>query len=293
MRIHNFLYSILVSGLLLAACSPAATPALDLNNTRWQLETLNGQPALSNTVVTLAFADGTASGSDGCNLYSTTYTSKGDKLSLDPMIQTTLMACEDQVMQQAAAFFTVLVQTTGTTGDDLQLTLTDAGGKTLAVFKKEGEPVPTQVSILSALPNAEYLLETTSTGKARLQNGAFEEPAAPGSSALNRVLLGDLRAAGDVNGDGSEDAAVVLTAEPGGSGTFSYLAVVLNEAGNARPITSVLLGDRIVVKSLAIQPGAVEVTLLNRAADEPLSAEPKIEETRTFLLQDGALVEMK
>jgi len=86
---------------------------------------------------------------------------------------------------------------------------------------------------------------------------------------------------------------VILVADHGGSGTFTYLALVINENGTAKPVASILLGDRIVVKSLAIQHGKVIVTLLTRKTDESMSTEPKLEVTRTFILQGDTLVEVK
>lgn len=157
---------------------------------------------------------------------------------------------------------------------------------------------PTQISqksasILQALPNAEYPIEFTRTGKAQLKDGVFEESIAPGSATKTQIRLGKEEALGDVNGDGAEDAAVTLVVDPGGSGTFTYLALVINEQGTAKPLETVLLGDRIIVRSLAIQSGSVVVTMLTRKPDEPMSAEPKVEVTRTFKLQGDKLVEAK
>lgn len=106
-----------------------------------------------------------------------------------------------------------------------------------------------------------------------------------------KVTLEKGQTFGDVNGDGWEDAAVTLTAETGGSGTFTYLALVINENGTASPLPAVFLGDRIRVKSLSIQPGEVDVVLLTRKADEPMSAEPSVETGLNFKLEKSRLVE--
>ena len=151
----------------------------------------------------------------------------------------------------------------------------------------------TGASIAQALPNAAYPIEGTSTGKAQLKDGVFEEPAAPGSAAKIKVSLDKVQAFGDVNGDGTEDAALTLEINSGGSGTFSYLALVINDKGTAKSVSSIFLGDRIIVESLAIKPGSVVVTMLTRKPEEPMVAEPKIELTRTFNLQGDQLVEVK
>jgi hypothetical protein len=157
-------------------------------------------------------------------------------------------------------------------------------------------PTPTyqtKVSILDTLPNAEYLIELASTGKAQLKDGIYEEEAAPGSATKTRIQLGKIQAVGDVNGDGLEDALVTLVVDPGGSGTFTYLALVLNQDGNPKPLAAVLLGDRIIVKSLSLQNGNVEATILTRKPDEPMSAEPTVEVKRIYNLINNQLVESK
>ena len=146
---------------------------------------------------------------------------------------------------------------------------------------------------MKAIPNAEYLIEDIGSGKVSLKNGTFEEPTAPGSATTTKVQLGEEQAFGDVNGDGIDDAAVLLVADPGGSGTFTYLAIVINENGNAKPIASVFLGDRIIIKSLATDSGNVVVKLLDRKPDEPMSAEPTQEVTRTFKLVGDKIVEVE
>ncbi len=146
-------------------------------------------------------------------------------------------------------------------------------------------------SIADTLPNLEYPIDCVSSGKAALKDGYYEEPAAPGSAAMAKVALGIEKALGDINGDGWEDAAVTLTADTGGSGTFTYLALVINEQGTASALPAVLLGDRIRVESLANRPGGVDVVLLTRKAGEPMSAEPSVETRLTFKLDSSHLVE--
>src|SRR5438445_7843254 len=56
--------------------------------------------------------------------------------------------------------------------------------------------------------NATYTIDKRTV---TLSNGAFEEPAAPGSAAKATTRLTDKRASGDLNGAGTTDAAVLLT----------------------------------------------------------------------------------
>jgi heat shock protein HslJ len=401
--------------LVLGGCTSSPNTLAD---TRWSLVDLNGQSVGSHPQVTLNFEDSTINGRDGCNSYSTTYTVKGGKFSLNKNMAATMMACPEPIMQQAAAYITALTQAAAHKIDGRQLTLLNASGKVLATFTRQGSElggtswiatgcnngrqavvsivigskltadfsidgklsgsagcnnyiatyeasgknlkigtaastrkscsdpaglmeqemqflkalqaaatyhlegnqlnlrtadgalsvtfVRTGTAVTSsthaqqkgasiawALPNAEYPVDNTSTGKAQLKWGVFEESVAPGSATSTKVRLGKVQSFGDVNGDGAEDAAVTLVVDPGGSGTFTYLAAVINENGTAKPVSSILLGDRIVVKSLEMNAGTVVVTILTRKPDEEMSMEPKFEVTRTFKLQSDKLVEVK
>lgn len=152
-------------------------------------------------------------------------------------------------------------------------------------------PTRAGASIIQALPNAEYPIDVASTGKAQLKNAFFEETVVPGSATRTRISLGEEQATGDLNGDGAEDAVVTLVADPGGSGTFIYLAAVINRNGVAEPIACVLLGDRIAVKSIAIESGKIHVTVLTRKPNEPMAAKPTVEVKRVFKLQGESFVE--
>lgn len=150
-------------------------------------------------------------------------------------------------------------------------------------------PKADESTLVDVLPNTEYILESTSTGKAPLQEGYYEETSAPDSATMITVQLSQ-QAFGDIDQDGFEDAAVTLVVESGGSGTFTYLALVLNEEGTAKPLPAVFLGDRIVINTIAIQSDTIMVTLLTRAPGEPMSEEPTIEATQIFIIQDDQLV---
>ena len=152
MRTMTRLGIFLVFMLVLAACQPASipietpaeTPAespeqpaasmMDLAGTSWTLSALDGNLPLPGVQVTLEFgADGTASGTDGCNRFSTTYTQDGASLTITQPMASTMMACEDAVMTQASAYMAALAATNGFLGGDRQLVLTD-GDQFLATF---------------------------------------------------------------------------------------------------------------------------------------------------------------
>jgi len=144
-------------------------------------------------------------------------------------------------------------------------------------------------SIASGLSNADYVIETTATGRAPLKDGLYEEAIA-NSSSKNIVRLEPVVAYGDLNGDHAEDAAVTLHASSGGSGDFSYLAVVLNQDGAAKPVDSVFIGDRIIMKAIRIVDGSINVTWLDRKEGEPMVTRPTVEISKVFVLRDGKIV---
>lgn len=164
-----------------------------------------------------------------------------------------------------------------------------AATPTAAADDPTASPAQPTTSFAQELRNAQYAIDTTSSGKATLRDGVFEESVAV-SGGRNAVQLGPELAFGDLDGDGIEDAAVTLLASPGGSGSFTYVSAVLNENGAASPTGSVLIGDRITVQSLRIVDGKIGVTWLDRKPGEPMSAVPATRVSKTLAVQDGRLV---
>ncbi len=126
-----------------------------------------------------------------------------------------------------------------------------------------------------------------------LVDGYYEgEPFVEGGASRPTVtFVGDLVAYGDLNGDGVEDAAVLLAESSGGSGTFTYLAAVVNQDGQPVNAGTVLLGDRTQIKSLAIQNGQIVMEIVTQGPDDPMCC-PTLKVRKTYSLQDGQLVEV-
>ncbi|MDA0353613.1 MAG: Gmad2 immunoglobulin-like domain-containing protein [Chloroflexi bacterium] len=144
-----------------------------------------------------------------------------------------------------------------------------------------------QVTPLVDPRNATYGLDG---GAVALTDGGSAIPAAPGSATQILTEVTTRQSYAFLDGDTVADAATVLTYQPGGSGTFSYLSVVGTAAGGAAP--TVFLGDRVIVERLAAAHGAVTVTYLDRAPGQPFAATPTVPVTRRFKLEGGALVEL-
>ena len=92
-------------------------------------------------------------------------------------------------------------------------------------------------------------------GPVTLENGRWAgEPLASGAASRPTVeLAGDFRVVGDLDGDGLDEAVVLLTYSPGGTAALSFLAVVTREGGTLRNVATTALGDRVQVRSARIE----------------------------------------
>lgn len=136
--------------------------------------------------------------------------------------------------------------------------------------------------------NATYAIDGYSY---TLANGSAEQEAAPGSAAKTKVAVFGQPAAGDLNGDGKSDAAVVLQYSGGGSGTFYYATAVMNTTAGAKPLNAILLGDRVAVQNIEIKGNTVVVNYADRKPGEAMTAQPSVGVTRHFAFENGALKE--
>ena len=122
-----------------AAASLAQSAGGDLPGTSWILSSLKGQLPLPGTTVTLVFGtDGTVSGSDGCNRFSTTYTTTGASIRIRPTAATTMMACPPPVAQQGDNLHAGAGAGGQVRGAQHHLTLFD-GSKVVATFVSAGQ----------------------------------------------------------------------------------------------------------------------------------------------------------
>ena len=96
----------------------------------------NGRQAvlspIAGTELTVAFENGTVSGKAGCNTFSATYSTKGDRITVGPAA-TTRMMCSDAVMTQEREFLKALESATTWSFDGRLLHLHRADGERVLV----------------------------------------------------------------------------------------------------------------------------------------------------------------
>lgn len=149
----------------------------------------------------------------------------------------------------------------------------------------DGEPAPLTVDVLK---NATYDSEFVKAGQAQLQDGVYEEQIAPDSASKITLTLSEHFAFGDVNGDPIADAAVVLVASGGGSGTFYTLAIVINRMGNPYHFHSASLGDRVKVEAVEIEDAVTTVRMMTHGEEDAMCC-PTQAEVRRYNLGFGVL----
>lgn len=137
--------------------------------------------------------------------------------------------------------------------------------------------------------NATYLIENKPV---TLVNGMSTEPAATGSASQITTQYFGNEARGDLNGDGFDDLALLITQSGGSSGMFFYAVVAINTPNGYRGTNAVLLGDRIAPQSTEIRDGEVIVNYGDRKPDEPMTAIPSQGVTKYLNIEDGSLVEV-
>ncbi len=151
---------------------------------------------------------------------------------------------------------------------------------------------PNSSLALQQLQNAEYHIESTTDDRFQLTDGEYRKKILP-DSASERIVRLSHHVAGNLDNTDGEDAAVILIEEPGGSGTFYYLAVVVNRDGNPDNVATTFLGDRVKVKALDIEEEEIVVHMLTRGADKSMASEPTLEVTQKYRLEANKLVLVK
>lgn len=138
--------------------------------------------------------------------------------------------------------------------------------------------------------NATYLIEGQFI---TLTDGSFEVESAPGSATRITTRYFGNEAFADLNDDGKEDVAFLLTQTSGGSGTFFYVVVALQTETGYEGTNAVFLGDRIAPQTTNIQNGIIIVNYADRNPGEPFTVQPSLGVSKYFKVIDNVLVEIQ
>jgi hypothetical protein len=137
--------------------------------------------------------------------------------------------------------------------------------------------------------DATYLIEGTPV---TLKGGEAQTPAAPGSASMvtTKYFGNELKA--DLNGDGKEDEAFILTQNTGGSGTFYYAVAAIETGSGYVGSDAYLLGDRIAPQATTLsqnpnQKGVVVFNYADRKPNEPMTATPSVGKSAYLKLDEN------
>lgn len=125
------------------------------------------------------------------------------------------------------------------------------------------------VLIWDALANASY--QGIEDEAVQLSDGLWEgAPYVEHGAARPRVGLAmDFLVLGDVDGDGEDEALVLIWQSSGGSGTFNYIALVEIGDSTAVNFATTELGDRVRAVSGSIENGVIKVDVIEHGPDDP------------------------
>jgi hypothetical protein len=148
---------------------------------------------------------------------------------------------------------------------------------------------PTEVSEqVEEIRNAQYQLGASdSLEVVQLTDGKFEQ-GTPGAEDFLSVAVTDFVALGDLNADGTEEAAALISENYGGSGVFVFLAVYGNLNGTWSFQNSIMVDDRPQLQALSIADNEIFLEAVIHGPDEPMCC-PTLRTRRHYRFVDNQL----
>ncbi|HXF86714.1 MAG TPA: Gmad2 immunoglobulin-like domain-containing protein [Anaerolineales bacterium] len=128
---------------------------------------------------------------------------------------------------------------------------------------------------------------TDSLRVVQLTDGKYEE-GTPESAEYISVRMTDFVARGDLNADGVDEVAALVSENYGGTGVFVFLAVFSEMNGSLVFQTSTLVDDRPQINALAIANGEIFLDAIIHGFDDPMCC-PTLRTTRHYRFTDNQL----
>ena len=125
-----------------------------------------------------------------------------------------------------------------------------------------------------------------------LLDGKIEKEIVLGAASKIKINVFEANTQGDINNNGLDDTVILLTYNAGGSGTFFYVALALQEEEGYKGTNAVLIGDRITPQTTNIVNGTLIVNYTDRYPWESFSTEPSIDKSKHLTFKDQELKEV-
>lgn len=110
----------------------------------------------------------------------------------------------------------------------------------------------------------------------QLTDGVFTRQIVPDSATVETFRVFGEPTYADLDGDGDEDAVLLLTRDGGGSGTFYYVAIAVRNDDMYTGTNAMLLGDRIAPQNINIENGVAIVNYVVRNQNEDFTTPPSV-----------------
>lgn len=141
---------------------------------------------------------------------------------------------------------------------------------------------------VAEIRNAQYQLSLTdSIEVVQLSDGKFER-GTPGGADFISVFVTEFVAVGDLNADGADEIAAMVSENYGGTGVFVFLVVYANVNGTLTFQTSSMVDDRPQLNALSIENGEIFLDAVIHGFEEPMCC-PTLRTTRHYRLVDNQL----
>jgi len=151
------------------------------------------------------------------------------------------------------------------------------------------DPAP-ETPAAAVVPDLEAAGQATYVGvwddaAVTLNGGRFEDT----ENRQMAWLVSEISAAGDLDGDGAADLAVVVGENSGGSGSYVFVTALL-AGGEGEPLPVALVGDRVQLRSMVIESGEIRLDVVQAGEQDPMCCPGELA-TRRWVVRDGALQE--
>jgi hypothetical protein len=110
----------------------------------------------------------------------------------------------------------------------------------------------------------------------------------PGGADYIAVQVTDFAATGDLNGDGKDEIAALVSENFGGTGVFVYLVVYNDGNGTPTFFTSRIVDDRPQLNALSIENGEIFLDATIHGTEDPMCC-PTLKTTRHYELVNDQL----
>jgi heat shock protein HslJ len=132
MSSRNLIIALMIMAILLAGCGPGGADSASLQDTRWVLVALDGEPPLAGTSPSAGFSADEIRGSAGCNTYFGSYALRGSDISISGVAHTEMWCADPEgVMDQEQAFLAALASVASYRLAGERLELLDGTGNVL------------------------------------------------------------------------------------------------------------------------------------------------------------------